>query len=115
MSKQQESPLEKIWLNKYPNQVPAEIDPDHYDSLVDIFDQSIQTYGDKDAFINMGKTLTFRQLDEQANAFAAYLQIKLGVEKGDAVAIMMPNLLQYPVALLGIHRAGGVVVNVNPL
>jgi len=107
--------LEKIWLTKYPENVPADINPDHYDSLVDIFNQSIETYGDKAAFVNMGKSITYRQLDEFANAFAAYLQQKLGIDKGDAVAVMMPNLLQYPVALLGIHRAGGVVVNVNPL
>lgn len=107
--------MEKIWLNKYPENVPEEINPDHYDSLVDIFNESIQTYADKTAFINMGKSITYRQLDKYANAFAAYLQQTLGIQKGDAVAIMMPNLLQYPVALLGIHRAGGVVVNVNPL
>ena len=107
--------MEKIWLTKYPENVPADINPDHYDSLVDIFNQSIETYGDKAAFVNMGKSITYRQLDEFANAFAAYLQQKLGIDKGDAVAVMMPNLLQYPVALLGIHRAGGVVVNVNPL
>ncbi len=107
--------MEKIWLNKYPKDVPEHIDPDHYQSLVDIFDQSIKKFAEKTAFINMGKTLTYRELDIQANAFAAYLQQTLGIQKGDAVAIMMPNLLQYPVALLGIHRAGGVVVNVNPL
>lgn len=107
--------MEKVWLNKYPSDVPAEIDPDHYHSLLDIFAQSIEKFGDRTAFINMGKSITFNELDRLANDFAAYLQNTLGIEKGDAVAIMMPNLLQYPVALLGIHRAGGVVVNVNPL
>ena len=107
--------MDKVWLNKYPSDVPAEIDPDHYDSLLDIFAQSIKKFGDRTAFINMGKSITFNELDRLANDFAAYLQNTLGVVKGDAVAVMMPNLLQYPVALLGIHRAGGVVVNVNPL
>ncbi len=102
-------------MNKYPSDVPAEIDPDHYQSLLDIFAQSINKFGDRTAFINMGKSITFNELDRLANDFAAYLQNTLGISKGDAVAVMMPNLLQYPVALLGIHRAGGIVVNVNPL
>lgn len=95
--------------------MPAEIDPNHYHSLLDIFERSIQKFGERTAFINMGKSITFNELDTYANAFASYLQNTLGIKKGDAVAIMMPNLLQYPIALLGIHRAGGVVVNVNPL
>ena len=107
--------MDKVWLNKYPSDVPAEIDPDHYQSLPDIFAQSIKKFGDRTAFINMGKSITFNELDSLADNFAAYLQNTLGIKKGDAVAVMMPNLLQYPVALLGIHRAGGVVVNVNPL
>lgn len=107
--------MEKIWLNQYPENVPAEIDPDVFPSLVDIFNQSIEKYADKTAFINMGKSITYRELDKAAEAFAAYLQQELGIQKGDAVALMMPNLLQYPVALLGVHRAGGIVVNVNPL
>lgn len=107
--------MEKVWLEKYPSDVPAEIDPNHYHSLLDIFAQSIKKFGDRTAFINMGKSITFNELDSLADDFAAYLQNSLGIKKGDAVAVMMPNLLQYPVALLGIHRAGGVVVNVNPL
>ena len=106
--------MEKVWLKRYPPGVPAEIDADHYSSLVDIFEQSIATYADRIAYINMGKSITYRELDQQSQAFAAYLQ-KLGLKKGDAVAIMMPNLLQYPVALLGVLRAGCTVVNVNPL
>jgi len=106
--------VEKVWLKRYPPGVPAEIDADHYSSLVDIFEQSIATYADRIAYINMGKSITYRELDQQSQAFAAYLQ-KLGLKKGDAVAIMMPNLLQYPVALLGVLRAGCTVVNVNPL
>ena len=107
--------MDKVWLKRYPTGVPAEIDADHYSSLLDIFEQSIQTYSDRTAYINMGKSITYSELDTLSNAFAAYLQQGLGLKKGDAVAIMMPNLLQYPVALLGVLRAGCVVVNVNPL
>jgi long-chain acyl-CoA synthetase len=106
--------VEKIWLKRYPPGVPAEIDADHYSSLLDIFQQSAQTYADRIAYINMGKSLTYRELDQLSSAFAAYLQ-QLGLKKGDAVAIMMPNLLQYPVALVGVLKAGCTVVNVNPL
>lgn len=107
--------MDKVWLKRYPTGVPAEIDADHYSSLLDIFEQSIQTYSDRTAYINMGKSITYSELDTLSHAFAAYLQQGLGLKKGDAVAIMMPNLLQYPVALLGVLRAGCVVVNVNPL
>ncbi len=107
--------MEKTWLNNYPSGVPADINPEHYHSLLDIYEQSIVKFADKPAYINMGKSITFTELGEYANDFAAYLQNTLGIKKGDAIAVMMPNLLQYPVALLGIHRAGAVVVNVNPL
>lgn len=107
--------MEKVWLNRYPEDVPAEINPDQYASLVALFDNAIRRFGDKTAYINMGKSLSFRELDAQSRAFAAYLQNQLGLVKGDRVAIMMPNLLQYPVALFGILQAGCVVVNVNPL
>jgi len=107
--------VDRVWLKRYPAGVPAQIDPDHYSSLLDIFEQSIAKFADKIAFVNMGKSITYRQLDQQSQAFAAYLQHELGLKKGDAVAIMMPNLLQYPVALMGVLRAGCSVVNVNPL
>jgi len=107
--------LNKVWLNRYPADVPAEIDPDRYQSLIDMFEQAVTRYTDKPAFINMGETMTFRKLEERSRAFAAYLQQGLGLKKGDRVALMMPNLLQYPVALFGVLRAGMVVVNVNPL
>lgn len=107
--------MDKVWLKRYPSDVPAEIDADHYHSLVEIFEQTIATYADKTAFINMGKSLTYREVDQLSIAFAAYLQNTLGLKKGDPVAIMMPNLLQYPVALMGVLRAGCTVVNVNPL
>lgn len=107
--------MERVWLNSYPEGVPAQIDPDHYSSLLDIFSQSSEKFADQVAFINMGKSITYRELDRQSQAFAAYLQHELGLKQGDAVAIMMPNLLQYPVALMGVLRAGCSVVNVNPL
>lgn len=107
--------MDKVWLKRYPSDVPAEIDADHYHSLVEIFEQTIAAYTDKTAFINMGKSLTYREVDQLSIAFAAYLQNTLGLKKGDPVAIMMPNLLQYPVALMGVLRAGCTVVNVNPL
>ncbi|WP_333607581.1 long-chain-fatty-acid--CoA ligase FadD [Arsukibacterium sp.] len=106
--------MDRVWLKRYPSGVPAEIDADHYHSLLDILSQSVAEFADHTAFINMGKSLTYRQLDELSTAFAAYLQ-QQGLKKGDAVAIMMPNLLQYPVALMGVLRAGCTVVNVNPL
>ncbi len=108
-------PLNKVWLKRYPADVPAEINADRYTSLVDLVEQATQRYADQTAFINMGQPLTYRQLEQKSRAFAAYLQSSLGLKKGDRVALMMPNLLQYPVALFGVLRAGMVVVNVNPL
>lgn len=107
--------MEKIWLQRYPVGVPAEIDPDIYPSLIDMFEASIARYCDQAAFMNMGQTLTYRALEEQSRAFAAYLQQELKLVKGDRVALMMPNILQYPIALFGVLRAGLTAVNVNPL
>ncbi|RJL47773.1 long-chain-fatty-acid--CoA ligase FadD [Pectobacterium carotovorum] len=107
--------LEKIWLSRYPADVPAEINPDRYSSLIEMFESSVKRYADRPAFVNMGEVMTFRKLEERSRAFAAYLQNQLKLQKGDRVALMMPNLLQYPVALFGVLRAGLVVVNVNPL
>lgn len=107
--------LDKVWLKRYPADVPAEIDADHYTSLIEVFENAALRYADQPAFINMGEVMTFRKLEERSRAFAAYLQNELGLKKGDRVALMMPNLLQYPIALFGILRAGMVVVNVNPL
>ncbi|AWL12295.1 Long-chain-fatty-acid--CoA ligase [Saliniradius amylolyticus] len=106
--------MEKIWLQHYPDSVPAEIDADHYASLVDIFEQSVKRYAKDTAFINMGREMSFSELDRHTRNFAAYLQ-GLGLKKGDPVAIMMPNLLQNPIAIFGVLRAGLTVVNVNPL
>lgn len=107
--------LNKVWLNRYPADVPAEIDADRYPSLIDLFEHAATRYADRPAFINMGQTMTYRKLEERSRAFAAYLQVGLGLKKGDRVALMMPNLLQYPIALFGVLRAGMIVVNVNPL
>ncbi|MBY5991414.1 long-chain-fatty-acid--CoA ligase FadD [Ferrimonas balearica] len=107
--------MEKPWLNSYPAGVPAEINPDQYASLLDLFEESCHRYPDQVAFINMGAVLTYRRLEEQSRAFAAYLQNELKLAQGERVAIMMPNLLQYPIALFGVLRAGLVAVNVNPL
>ncbi|WP_298441603.1 long-chain-fatty-acid--CoA ligase FadD [uncultured Ferrimonas sp.] len=103
------------WLKSYPADVPSEINPNQFNSLVDLLEQCVAEYGDKPAFSNMDQVLSYRELDQQSTAFAAYLQHQLGLKKGDRVALMMPNLLQYPVALFGTLRAGLVVVNVNPL
>ncbi|MCA7013291.1 long-chain-fatty-acid--CoA ligase FadD [Dickeya dadantii] len=107
--------MEKIWLARYPADVPAEIDPDRYTSLIELFEHAVSRYADQPAFINMGEVMTFRRLEERSRAFAAYLQHQLKLKKGERVALMMPNLLQYPIALFGVLRAGLVVVNVNPL
>ena len=107
--------MEKFWLQRYPAGVPAEINPDTFASLVDMFEQAVNQYQDQAAYINMGQVLTYRALEEQSRAFAAYLQQELKLEKGERVAIMMPNLLQYPIALFAVLRAGLIAVNVNPL
>lgn len=107
--------MEKPWLTRYPDDVPELINPDQYESLVDMFEQSVRNYADQAAFVNMGTVMTFRKLEERSRAFAAYLQNELKLKKGARVALMMPNLLQYPVALFGVLRAGLIAVNVNPL
>nr|WP_307862921.1 long-chain-fatty-acid--CoA ligase FadD [Providencia rettgeri] len=107
--------MEKIWLKNYPTDVPEEINPDRFASLAELLENAVSQYADQPAFINMGAVMTYRKLEERSRAFAAYLQNGLGLKKGDRVALMMPNLLQYPIVLFGILRAGMVVVNVNPL
>ena len=107
--------MDRSWLNHYPPGVPADIDPDRYGSLKEVIDEVFATYRQLPAFTNFGATLTYAQLDELSRAFAAWLQHKSGLVKGDRVALMMPNILQYPVALFGTLRAGMTVVNTNPL
>jgi long-chain acyl-CoA synthetase len=106
--------VEKIWINQYDESVDAEINPDRVPSLIEIFENAVSQYANQTAFINLGHKISFEDLDVLSLQFASYLQ-NLGLKKGDAVALMMPNLLQYPVALFGILRAGLTVVNVNPL
>lgn len=106
--------MDRIWLKNYPPGVPAEIDPSAYSSLVAIFEESFKAHRGKKAFICMGASITFDELDEMSRALGAWLQSK-GLKRGARVAIKMPNTLQYPIALLGILRAGYTVVNVNPL
>ncbi|WP_314284706.1 long-chain-fatty-acid--CoA ligase FadD [Haemophilus sputorum] len=107
--------MDKIWFDNYPPGAEKTIDVNQYESLVELFEQAVRHHPDIPAYINMGKVLTFRKLEERSRAFAAYLQNELRLEKGDRIALMMPNLLQYPIALFGALRAGLVVVNVNPL
>ncbi|WCE30553.1 long-chain-fatty-acid--CoA ligase FadD [Vibrio sp. SCSIO 43137] len=107
--------MEKPWLSRYPDDVPETINPDEYTSLVEMFENAVRNFADQPAFVNMGSVMTFRKLEERSRAFAAYLQNDLKLQKGDRVALMMPNLLQYPVALFGVLRAGMIAVNVNPL
>jgi long-chain acyl-CoA synthetase len=106
--------MEKTWLKHYPQGVPANIDVAQYASLVSLIEESFKKHRDLPAFQFMGKAISFGQIDDLSRAFAAYLQSQ-GLERGDRVAIMMPNLPQYPVAVAAILRAGCVVVNVNPL
>jgi long-chain acyl-CoA synthetase len=106
--------MERIWLKSYPAGVPADIDPKKYRSLVQLFEQSIAKFRERPAFHSLGKTITFGELDKLSRDFAAWLQGR-GLAKGARVAIMMPNCLQYPIAMFGILRAGCTVVNVNPL
>jgi len=107
--------VEKPWHSYYPSDVPREINPDEYPSLIEMFENAVRNYADQPAFENMGSVMTYRKLEERSRAFSAYLQNDLKLKKGERVAIMMPNLLQYPVALFGILRAGLIAVNVNPL
>ena len=107
--------MNKPWLTQYPAGVPAEIDMQRFASLADVLRDSCQRFADLPAYRSMGVAMTFRELDEASHAFAAWLQKSAQLQRGDRVALMMPNLLQYPVALFVVLRAGMVVVNVNPL
>ena len=106
--------MERIWLKHYPAGVPADIDVTQYSSLVELLEESFKKFADRKAFICMDKAITYRELDEMSTALGAYLQSK-GLQKGARVALMMPNVLQYPVATAAVLRAGYAVVNVNPL
>ena len=103
-----------IWLKAYPPGVPADIEVGRYTSTVEMMEESFQKFADRSAFSFMGKELNYRQIEELSRTFGVYLQ-GLGLAKGDRVAVMMPNVLQYPIAVAGILRAGYTLVNVNPL
>jgi long-chain acyl-CoA synthetase len=107
--------LDKIWLKSYPEGVSAELPDAPWRSVRELFEQSFDAFPDNPAYTNMGTTLTYRELDELSMRFACYLQQTLGLVRGERLAIMLPNVLQYPVAMCGAFRAGLVVVNVNPL
>lgn len=107
--------MEKPWLKEYPPGVPATLDLDPNESLVDIADRAIQRFANRPAFSNLGRTISYSEFDGLSRRFAAWLQGLPGVVPGDRIAIMLPNLIQYPVALFGAWRAGLVVVNVNPM
>lgn len=106
--------MDRFWTKNYPDGVPADVDITQYASLVDLLEESFSKYSDDNAYILMDKALTYGELDKTSMALGAYLQ-GLGLKQGDRVAIMMPNVLQYPVALAAILRAGLIAVNVNPL
>jgi long-chain acyl-CoA synthetase len=106
--------MEKIWLKSYPEGMPAEIDPSLYRSVTHLMEESFSKYADRNAYACMDKLLTYREVDQMSRQFGAWLQAK-GLKPGARVAIMLPNVLQYPVAMAGILRAGYTVVNVNPL
>ncbi|UVW28533.1 long-chain-fatty-acid--CoA ligase [Massilia sp. H6] len=106
--------MDKIWLNSYPPNVPAEIDPDQYRSLVHLLQESFSKYADRKAYVCMDKFLTFGELDAYSKQLAGWLQSR-GMQPGARVAVMMPNVLQYPIAIAAVLRAGYTVVNVNPL
>lgn len=107
--------MDRPWLNSYPEGVNADIDINQYGSVVEIFEQSVQQFTSNPAFTNFGKTITYTEFEQVTTAMAAFLQKTLMLEKGDRVAIMMPNLLQNPVSIFGVLRAGLTVVNTNPL
>src|SRR3990170_1245763 len=106
--------MDRFWLKSYPEGVPAEIDYSQYSSLVHLIDEAFGKYATRKAYVGMGKEITFADVDEMSRCVAAWLQAQ-GLHKGDRVAIMMPNVLQYPAVIAGVLRAGLAVVNVNPL
>ena len=106
---------DRPWFKSYPQGVPHEINMDEFRSIVSVFDTSVSKFSERPAFSNFGKILTYREIEEHSRHFACYLLGELKLKKGDRVAIMMPNCLQYPIAIFGILRAGLTVVNVNPM
>jgi long-chain acyl-CoA synthetase len=107
--------MEKVWLKSYPPGVPEEVDLDAYASVNDVFEQAIERFGDSPCFSNLGTTLTYNEMDQYTDQLASYLQNLPGMSKGDRIAVMMPNVLQNPIAIFAILRGGFTVVNTNPL
>ena len=107
--------MDRFWIKSYPPGVPAEVDVRAFRSIVDMFERSVAKYGEKPAFVQMGVTLSFAELDRLSGAFCSYLQQELKFERGTRIALMMPNVLQYPITLFGALRGGYVVVNCSPL
>ncbi|MEQ8713006.1 MAG: AMP-binding protein, partial [Cyclobacteriaceae bacterium] len=107
--------MQQPWFDHYPVGIPHTIDEEEYGSLSELFEDGFKKYSELPAFENMGKVITYKELNELSMAFASYLTNVAGLKKGDRLAIQMPNLLQYPVAMFGALRAGIVVVNTNPL
>ncbi|MDH3751664.1 MAG: AMP-binding protein, partial [Gammaproteobacteria bacterium] len=107
--------MQRSWLKHYGANVPETIDPDSYDSVVDMMLEACEQYGDRMAFSNFGTSKTYAEVESLSRDFGAYLQQSLGIRHGDRVALMLPNMLAFPVAMLGILRVGAVQVNVNPL
>ncbi len=107
--------MERIWLKSYPDGIPDQLPPPEFRSIREMFEHTFETYPDRPSYTNMGTSISYRELDELSMQFACYLQQSLGLVRGERVAIMLPNILQYPVALCGVFRAGLVVVNVNPM
>lgn len=104
----------KHWLHSY-GDIPAEINPERYGSIVELLDDAMRQFATRSALRSFGKSLSFADIDRLSAAFCAYLQYGLGVSKGDRIAVMLPNIAAFPIAFLGIARAGAVQVNVNPL
>ncbi len=107
--------VDRVWLKSYPPGVPAQADLDAYANIGEILQATCRTFGDHPSFTCMGKTLNYSDLDRLSEQFGAWLQNVAGLTREDRVAIMLPNVLQYPVAIFGVLRAGFVVVNFNPL
>lgn len=105
----------KPWLQSYPQGVPEFVNTHEFENLVELFHHSVERFGDNVAFVNMGSQLTFKQVDELSSNFAAFLQVKLGLKSGEKIAIMMPNIMQFPIAFFGSLKAGLTVININPL
>ncbi|MCS7101044.1 MAG: AMP-binding protein, partial [Burkholderiaceae bacterium] len=106
--------VDRFWLKHYPPDVPAEIDPTQYRSVVHLLEEAFRQHAQRPAYACLGAEMSYRQLDEQSAAIGAWLQAR-GLGKGKRVAIMLPNIMPYPVVLAGVLRAGATVVNVNPL